>query len=1127
MKIHSIAIRNLHSLASKEPLIIAFNENPLQNCGLFAITGPTGAGKTTILDAITLALYGEIARDGAEKDVMSFGTGECSAEVVFETLAGCFKACWMLRRANGAADGKIQTARRNLATFPGGDVLAERSAEVKEKIEEVIGLNKDQFLKSVLLAQGQFMRFLSAKDGERSALLEKLTGTEIYRNLSKTAFEIHKNEKAQLDALRKETEGLTLLSDTDKEVLTQEQARAQAEVQSLQAALSRIETEQGWHRQQQTLETEVEKARQNLQHSRAEKERHADLFARWERHARIAPFEARLEQWKTKKTEWQNLQKDTDRIRKEAADATEAAREKETVLANRTRAKEDADTRWQQAEPTLQDALLRESRSAELGKTIEHDQNRLREQQERQTRLRSQADETAHKIRELRENQAEKAVWLRENEGDCRLGSTIAEAAARQVRIKTMRKDMQYTRAQKEQCLRKCEAIQVRIREWQHSHRAAADTLRSHESRSQAIAAEKISWKQTLTTHAEACAREIETRTESIAGVERIMQALSFYLDHHQKLEEGKPCDLCGSTTHPHAGRNLAGMQADLETHRQTHQQHLATLREMQTAAEECRKMLYLLRDVQADDGPETTAALQSICAQTFEALLAEEKERRQNADLIWRDTENLMAQIGAEELALSGEKAEQERLAGQEEALLEEGRLLSEYFQQTAAVLGAICTRNAEDQFVDALRQRETFYRQQQDALAAADIRLADLAGQQENAARDAAEMAQAIAQLEAELAEKRREYTALREAIRTAFPESFDSVQAYAGHLKENVRRADRDWQQTQQQHTAATRQQALAEQSRQAHDRNLCRLQEETEVLARQLQADLRAGQLPEDLAEAAAQLLPPAERTIAEEKIRSLEHALAQTETLLTSKTTDLTTHLETAHQMRPAAALQEERATLLQSQENLQQLVGRNTQILEENHRREAQLSGKLVELQQREAEVARWRTLNDLIGSGNGDTFAEFAQTLSLEMVLAYANEHLKLLSDRYRLRRRTRDAKDLGILVEDCYLGNTLREAASLSGGETFLVSLGLALGLSDMASQKTRIDSLFIDEGFGSLDSEALEDALTTLENLQARGKTIGIISHVEQLKDRIPTQIVVRKQGNGVSSLEVVPQ
>jgi exonuclease SbcC len=169
-----------------------------------------------------------------------------------------------------------------------------------------------------------------------------------------------------------------------------------------------------------------------------------------------------------------------------------------------------------------------------------------------------------------------------------------------------------------------------------------------------------------------------------------------------------------------------------------------------------------------------------------------------------------------------------------------------------------------------------------------------------------------------------------------------------------------------------------------------------------------------------------------------------------------------------------------------------------------------------------QAELDIWLRLDSLIGSAKGDKYRKFAQGLTLDHLVHLANRQLGRLHGRYLLQRQLGGELELDIV--DTWQGDTRRDTRTLSGGESFLVSLALALALSDLVSHKTSIDSLFLDEGFGTLDPETLDVALDALDSLHASGKMIGVISHVEGLKERIPVQIRVHKGSGGLSTLSL---
>lgn len=187
----------------------------------------------------------------------------------------------------------------------------------------------------------------------------------------------------------------------------------------------------------------------------------------------------------------------------------------------------------------------------------------------------------------------------------------------------------------------------------------------------------------------------------------------------------------------------------------------------------------------------------------------------------------------------------------------------------------------------------------------------------------------------------------------------------------------------------------------------------------------------------------------------------------------------------------------------------------------EDQRRQNANQALALQIEQAYAEYQRWARLDALIGSATGDRFRKLAQAYNLDLLVHHANVQLRQLVRRYRLKR---GGSMLGLLVLDTEMGDELRSVHSLSGGETFLVSLALALGLASMASSTLRIESLFIDEGFGSLDPESLQLAMDALDGLQAQGRKVAVISHVQEMHERIPVQIRVQRQGNGLSTVEV---
>ena len=242
MKIISLSGENLASLSA--PFHIDFAQGVLADAGLFAICGNTGSGKSTLLDAICLSLFdamprfsnnrrgpaiGHSSSDESERlksndvrHIMTRGAGSCSASVVFESDDGKqYQATWSVKRARGSATGRLQAQEMQLTNCQSQQVIAAKKTEVLAQIESLIGLNYEQFRRSVMLAQGDFAAFLKAPAKERSDLLERITGTELYSTISKLAFSTAKDSEQQLKLLQSKIDDVTLLSQQEQQALAQ------------------------------------------------------------------------------------------------------------------------------------------------------------------------------------------------------------------------------------------------------------------------------------------------------------------------------------------------------------------------------------------------------------------------------------------------------------------------------------------------------------------------------------------------------------------------------------------------------------------------------------------------------------------------------------------------------------------------------------------------------------------------------------------------------------------------------------------------------------------------------------------------------------------------------------------
>ncbi|WP_277814025.1 SbcC/MukB-like Walker B domain-containing protein, partial [Rhodobacter capsulatus] len=410
----------------------------------------------------------------------------------------------------------------------------------------------------------------------------------------------------------------------------------------------------------------------------------------------------------------------------------------------------------------------------------------------------------------------------------------------------------------------------------------------------------------------------------------------------------------------------------------------------------------------------------------------------------------------------------------------------------------------------VSAVGAARTGLQAAQEALSALAPQLAAARRDSETATAQAQSAAQAARDRDAAWAALRAERAPLLDGQPTALHRSRFNDQRLAAQRAQQAAAAD-----------LATAQAALA--AAEARAAETARAASEAATAQRAAEADLAAAL--EAAAMSAAELaaliaLPPgtAERLRAD--LRGRDDAVTAARSALEARKTDLQEIEDQGNPAEDPEALAARLAALEAEAERRAQEIGQLSAELARDAATRAALAGLAVETEAARAELEVWEAVNKAIGARSGDRFARIAQAITLDVLVEHANRHLADLNPRYRLRR----AAELSLQVEDRDMGDTARATRSLSGGERFLVSLALALALSQMGGKGTFAGTLFIDEGFGALDAGSLDLAIDALETLQAQGRQVGVISHVEAMQARIATRIAVRKEGGGRSSLRV---
>ena len=1241
MQILSIRGENIASLA--KPFDIRLDTAPLAAAGLFAITGETGAGKSSLLDAMCLALYGNCPRlsgEGTAETVTDIGGQELRstdarmvlrrgvasgfAEVTFRAADGeTYTAGWQARRARDRIDGRLQAVERNLLRVSDGQMLETQIARVNERVIDLTGLTYDEFRRTVLLAQGDFAAFLEARTQDRAAILEKVTGTGIYRDISRRVFERTREAEtalATLDARRGEHQVLTpeerdavgaeiatlraaqkaaaeeaaeVAKDLARyaafEAAQDKLARARDRLARAGATLAGLAEDRRWLAdwdRAQTLRGEARErdaATRELSEARAAQSRSAEALAAQqtqvtEAHGRAQAAEAAHlqaeELFKALAPEWDAATELDNRI----ASATEEHAQAASALTELRRAETDAKER--SAELAAKDTALGTDIDAAL-RAVEavdgHDillanrgliEERLAARVAQAGQAATAAAEAATTAQSIAEDRS------RRDEIDAGVKDAthrIDAARAAQEALKADRAKL--TEAAPAARLDRLAQAQSDLR----ALRNAADDLRRADAALEASRTLRAAAEQAQAEQSQALKDARAQQATSLAVIQSLRQpaeaadaAASRKAEHLRRhLVDGSPCPVCGATDHPvmqdgeiarlaqdlrrrlaeaQAARDTAeaaatAAQTRIESARETVAAETAKAPELQ-AAVEAAEAVYAraLRPLQsgplAGDLPEDprapAAGFDALQARLddWRAALEADRDRLETLDRQHRDADRAIETARAEITKSERERRDIEaRISAREKeiARLDQARAAAE--AEVAGIdraLGPLLAPAGIDPAafgaeggaqLDRLRvtlAKLAQGRERIEALQHKRTALAStLAGARAELAGAAANRARA-----AEVEARRR---AALEDQRTARKALLGGEDTHAHRTRHNdARRA------AQKAFEAAGKTLADATRAEAALASKLTAAREaETRADTRATAARdaLTAGCAALGIEEArlmALQAADPAEVDARRTALKAAGDEQVAARGACADREEELATLEREGLPDTPKDALETRKGALETEAEARSESLGGLTEKLKADAEAAQALAGLEAEIATARETSETWAAVNAAIGSGKGDKFAQIAQAVTLAMLVERANHHLEDLKPRYRLKVA---ATDLALHVIDRDMAGDARPTRSLSGGERFLVSLALALALSGMGTRGVLAGTLFIDEGFGSLDADSLDLAIDALERLQAQGRTIGVISHVQAMKDRIPVQLQVQKTGGGASEVALV--
>ncbi len=1217
MKILKIELQNINSLKSDKPIVIDFESDAFKDIGLFAITGATGSGKTTILDAITIALYQNVPRfqksKGTLLDVVSYGAKKAFCRVTFENNQNIYEAFWGIKLATKTGktlkNPKEEVALKNLTD---GKIIATQKRKMLEAVEEVTQLNYEQFLRSVMLAQGEFAAFLSAKASEKGKLLEQITGEEIYKRIGEQILSRRNLEEHKLNDLRKSLNNEDILSDEEKIRLQKREKELEKTIKTLDQQLKNVRNIDKWYKDYRQLidkQKQVSKDEETLKTLVAQHQKELALLAlnetaepykplidhilrndklikdKTEQIGKLtnalkilAPELKQLVEQDTELTQqvaqatknfndWlpkfdlltklendlKNRQKDLERIQKDLFENKDKTLEYQ-------RDKDELKAQIKKLEKALSDLEVAIKEQAHLPKVNEHltawtgrltnyKNHSLQLKQARQT-----IDQRQQAIDNIRKFAGEKQAVLN------KLKSNLKTLEEKLQLIDTQLKGLNITQLPAQR-----DRQQDLVHKWQKlvelSEKYDIINLKISELKEKtAENTKQITQKERLL---KAILNDIENQTQAVADAQHIydlQKSIKNYEAERKHLIAGQPCPLCGATEHPYAEHgtddDITKAQTELNQRRKKLETLIASKNRLNTEIQilktEVNNFQSQLLELQTEK-QQVSSEAQALQIDVEIKHAEQIKIQYQQAKIKLKDIDNQLNKV--QNLQVEKDDTNQ-NIQAQKEKMFQLEKLISnqletqKHYEKEIAekqnLIAELQHKNQEieqllkpelqsfgyafpqpetlETFIDSIKSEINKYNSKKETL----LNLkADL--DKNNIAKD--NLVKQIVQLETdqqkltdrqqEIAQQIQELKLERIAI-LPFDISIEQHRkAIAGQRdtlleKQKMLKAQLE---TKQQ---AKREQEILQEN----------LRPEIEALGLELETQRQSltSQLKNsnfDSMQAVQQAFLESERKQQYQKLKQsidkrnieIDTLKAETQNALNQHLTQKTFDITESDNQAQLQELSKQRETLL-----------RETGEIKEKYRKDAEIrtrNQKIVKkIDEQKSIFDLWQELYKIIG-GSKDAFNVYVQRLTLKQLLNMANLHLFRLNKRYSLKMpETYKAKEeLNFYLIDHYQTNQMRLVETSSGGEKFIISLALALGLSDLASKNVRIDSLFIDEGFGTLDSDTLETVISTLETLQSQGKMIGIISHVDSLKERIPRQIRVNKKSNGVSTVEII--
>lgn len=1244
MRILKIKISNITSF--RGDIVIDFTSGPLSQAPLFAITGDTGSGKSTILDAVCLALYNRAPRynlkeKGAGVDektnlqpydtrnALRRGEKEGGASVTFSTAEGTFEATWSVRvKRTGTYDSPTRTLTQTSPKHRDFD-----PRDVQSEIERLIGLDYDQFTRTVILAQNRFADFLRAKRDEKSKLLEKITGTEIYTAISRVIYEQAKSARQDYDSVQKEYDTWKgkVIDSVSVQELQSKRNLTDSQIKQMETRLEYMKSQIAWYKTYADLDARTGAATAAYNEANRINVSLTQDRERLQRYDDVEPIRDKVVSVRFHEQKIREAQQQREQIARSLEESEKSASAMDSRL---TEARENLDkvqTQLSQTQPLLKKAYeiqhdiemkesVKRDNLTELNKTrkeidsltarIADTHNRLKALEARCGELKAamqalaphqpMLDQYGSVLEKLRSygglmDEAEKTRKRQHdiiNELD-KLKSDIEKLEA-QVNATSQKKDILEGNRTKLQnsilgidydTLQKNYNLAFTQRAELQSARRLWDALAAEytelEANEKAITALDItiearkSQLKDLELKTTECRKEYEIYEKyyNLSQADNIK-------DLKRNLKEGQPCPVCGATHHPglsHADAEsilyevVGNAERDRDKAREKYNAYEERYNAMRNSQSTDKERLNNLRDKLSDTQQRIERYREEWKRYVPLDKTFADSSANVNADarriMIIQLTEN--ADRTVEETSRKLDEynkchSDIERYTSEIETL---SRSIAELSARHASLLMQKGTNEGNlATIADNLRSNSEnaheLYSDLEKFLTVADWRrlirtdnklLRDNITEFYNKRNECEEGLHKVDEerVEAETDLKlltdslKREQTNLQAfasrietaenaitADRNDIFKLFDGEEATA--VEQKLTKAVQDARtaletattnahQAQQHLSAVRAQMTQSEQERQRMEAEKLSLSTEIDTWISAFNQGHSPVQYTElvDIFASTADIMSLRSKikeaennfSLASDRLKAAQEALNAWQSRPEHPDRDTETEQSIRSEIE---AVERKRKEALDAVREIDVTLGCNAQAAGEMSRLEPTL-------REMEQNYTEWDKLNTLVGSANGKAFSFAAQKYTLGFLVEHANSQLALFSPRYRLMQAG-DSLDLEII--DQYMSDETRPVSGLSGGETFIVSLALALGLASLSSRRLSIESLFIDEGFGNLDNESLDMVVRALGNLNAQGRKVGIISHTEQIRDNIfpQVQVVRSKASDSTSTIRI---